>query len=133
MTTDIEAGQIVQFTYKSGDYIGCVHEWRTGKAVIEVMAVLKHPMQGDLHHHRRAGEPVMFHQRKALAEREKALVPLPFIKPYEGEVPEYRESLRAALAAEIAYLRGLGDDAYAQQALAHLTELEREYSVTYKI
>jgi len=133
MTTDIQAGQIVQFSYKSGDYIGRVHEWRSGKAVIEVMAVLKHPKQGDLHHHRRAGEPVMFHQRKALAEREKALVPMPYIKPYDGVVPGYAESLRAALAAEIAYLRGLGDDAYAQQALAHLMELERDYSVMYKI
>jgi Kinase associated protein B. len=133
MTADIQEGQIVRFTYKSGDYIGRVCEMRTGKAVIEVMAVLRHPKQGDLHHHRRDGAPVMFHQRKALAEREKALVPMPFIQPYEGEVPGYAESLKVALAAEIAYLRGLGDDAYAQQALRHLSELERDYSVTYKL
>jgi kinase-associated protein B len=132
MTADLQPEQIVQFTYKSGEYIGRIHELRTGKAVIEVMAVLKHPKQGDLHHHRRPGEPSMFHQRKALAQREKALVPLPFIKPYDGEVPNYVESLRAALHAEIAYLRGLGDDAYAQQALAHLAELERDYAVMYQ-
>lgn len=116
------------FCYKSGTYVGRIHEIRpSGKAVIEVSAVLQHPKQGDLHS-RGSDEISIFHQRKALAHREKALVPMPFIRAYEGEqVPDYNESLRAALQAEIDRCRSLGDDEYAVQALMHLQELEQDY------
>lgn len=123
----IEIGAQVTVTYKSGEYIGVVEELRQPKAVVRIVAVRKHPTQGDLHHPHQT-EAGFFHQRRALSHNEKALVPLAFISLYDGEVPEYQPSLLQALDAEIAYYRGFGDDQFAQQALNHLYELRDEYN-----
>lgn len=125
---DLQVGELVQIMYKSGEYIGQIYEIRGSKAVVEVKAVLKHPKQGDLHQPGQA-DVAMFHQRKALSYREKALVPFPFIKKYTGEVPEYEASLKQALQEEKASLSERAD-AYATKALALLTELEQEYFAT---
>src|SRR5690625_6266926 len=72
MTHDIQVGSIVETDYNSGTYIGKVIEDRGNYWLIEVNAILKHPTQGDLHNPEQAeGEGVVFHERKALAYREK--------------------------------------------------------------
>lgn len=45
-----QPGQIVTASYKTGEYIGEVIElMSTGKAAVRILAVVKHPAQGDLH------------------------------------------------------------------------------------
>lgn len=119
-------GDRVVFFYKSGKYIGEVAD-QPGltKLPVRVLAVLKHPAQGDIHHPGQA-DVSMFHQRKALAYQEIAAVPPQVIQPFDGDIPDYRESLKTALDKEIDKLEGK-QDAYAQQALAELYELRKEY------
>jgi kinase-associated protein B len=119
-------GNIVQATYRAGVYIGEIVEVKSTKAVIKIIAVQKHPTQGDLHHPFEANVP-MFHQRRALAFQEKALVPLSTVRPYDGEVPSYNESLQQAFAGEIEALNKRKDDPWAKRALAELEKLKREY------
>src|SRR5690625_6220440 len=66
----VQVNDIVKARYNSGEYIGRVLEERGNFLLVEVLAVLEHPQQGDLHH---LGEVdgVAFHERKALAYREK--------------------------------------------------------------
>jgi kinase-associated protein B len=61
-----------------------------------VLAVLKHPMQGDLHNPKQT-EVSMFHQRRALAFREQTNVPKNMVRTFDEEIPEYKESLREAV------------------------------------
>jgi len=127
-TRDLQQGEIVAFTYKSGAYIGSIYELRPNRAVVEVLAVLEHPKQGDLHQRNQA-DVAMFHQRKALSHREKALVPYPFVKRHEGAVPDYTESLRMAVDLEIGRLQQMepDTDVYAQRAIELLLDLKTDY------
>lgn len=111
-------GDRVVFFYKSGKYIGEIAD-QPGltKLPVRVLAVLKHPAQVDVS---------MFHQRKALAYQEIAAVPPQVIQPFDGDIPDYEESLEAALNKEITKLEGK-QDAYARQALTELSELKKEY------
>lgn len=95
MTSDIHAGQTVKAMYKTGEYIGELLSFseRSAKAKVRILAVLKHPQQGDIHHHMDP-DVALFHQRKALAFQEVALIPIPSIRRYEGEIPAYDDSLR---------------------------------------
>ena len=67
-------GDLVKASYKSGEYIGEIVEMTRSKAAVKVLAVLKHPAQGDLHHPYEV-DGVMFMQRKALSYQEIALMP----------------------------------------------------------
>ncbi|ERN54262.1 kinase-associated lipoprotein B [Alkalihalophilus marmarensis] len=120
---------IVQAKYKTGVYIGEVVEMRESeqRGLIKVLAVLKHPTQGDLHNPKQT-EGVFFHQRKALAEFEKTWVPLATIKPYEGDVPSYSDSLRSALEEKIDELMHKQSE-FSNQSLKHLQELKDEYGL----
>ncbi|UUZ94649.1 kinase-associated lipoprotein B [Paenibacillus sp. P25] len=97
----LAVGTRVRAAYKTGEYIGEIAEAPSAvKAAVRILAVVKHPTQGDLHN---PMDPDVgfFHQRRALAKGEIALMPLETIRPYHGEVPDYEESLRQALYFEL--------------------------------
>ncbi|WP_135550973.1 sporulation phosphorelay system protein KapB [Paenibacillus cymbidii] len=117
-------GTIVRAGYKSGEYIGEIVEGGEAKAAVKVLAVLKHPEQGNLHHPGSA-DVGFFHQRRALAFGEIALMPLHTLAAYSHAVPEYRESLHHALQRQLDELRET--IRYAQRAVQELEQLERDY------
>jgi kinase-associated protein B len=120
----ITVGDRVRASYKSGEYIGEVVELTERKASVKVLAVLKHPVQGDLHYPLKA-DVAFFHQRKALAYREVVMVPLPVVVFFTGEVPAYEDSLRRAWEAEVRAVSGQSE--YAARALQELQELRKNY------
>lgn len=114
--------------YKSGEYVGELLRLDKPKAKVRVLAVLKHPKQGDLHHPNEA-EVAMFHQRRALAHREVANVFATQLRPYEGgEAPDYQASLAAALRREIEEMKRL-DSAFGRRSLVELEGLAKDYSI----
>lgn len=119
---EVEIGAIVRAHYKSGTYIGEVKEDRGDRYLVEVLAVHKHPLQGDIHNYGVVAD-VFFHARKALAHHEKMNVKKAAVHPYSEQVPDYDESLKQAVAF---YREKLSaeDTAYHQAALQKLTELE---------
>ncbi|MCM3672298.1 MULTISPECIES: kinase-associated lipoprotein B [Peribacillus] len=93
---DFKIGDKVTAIYKTGKYIGEVTDIRPAAYLVKVLAVLKHPMQGDLHNPKQT-EVSMFHQRRALAFREQTNVPKNMVRTFDEEIPEYQESLREAV------------------------------------
>ncbi|MGE7761621.1 kinase-associated lipoprotein B [Peribacillus sp. NPDC097895] len=93
---DFKIGDKVTAIYKTGKYIGEVTDIRPSTYLVKVLAVLKHPMQGDLHNPKQT-EVSMFHQRRALAFREQTNVPKNMVRVFEEEIPEYKDSLREAV------------------------------------
>lgn len=121
-----EEGQQVIASYKSGSYYGKVVRDQGGKTVlIEILGVKKHPVQGDLHHPRQVEVP-LFHERKALSEHEKANIPRNAVQSFEGDMPDYQESLSAAVLEMKQELRQDSSD-FAKQALQALQEVEKAY------
>lgn len=120
-----QIGSIVQASYKSGEYIGEIVEVNRTKYAVKVLAVLKHPSQGDLHHPMEV-DGVMFHQRRALAYQEIALMHKSTVMPYHHEVPEYKASLQRALQDEIDMLQKMAR--YATRSLEELELLKEDYS-----
>ncbi|WP_240666617.1 kinase-associated lipoprotein B [Longirhabdus pacifica] len=121
---DVSPDSIVQVNYKSGVYVAKLVEKRESTAIVEILAVLEHPKQGDLHHQYET-DVAMFHQRKALAYLEKARVANAQIKKYMGQIPSYDVSLQAALQKEIASMEHLVK--WAQMSLHHLSDLQKQY------
>jgi kinase-associated protein B len=117
-------GELVLADYKSGQYIAEVVDVTPPRAVVKILAVRKHPAQGDLHHPLEVDVPI-FHQRRALAYQEKAVVTLADLKAYAGEVPDYRDSLQKALDAEIRYLQKV--ISWSERALMEYRQLEKDY------
>lgn len=93
---DIAIGDIVKTTYNSGIYIGKVLEDRNNFYLVEVLAVDTHPTQGDLHQRGKV-DGVAFHERKALAYKEKTNARKRFTERYDGKVPDYVQSLKEAV------------------------------------
>ncbi|WP_144527632.1 kinase-associated lipoprotein B [Peribacillus simplex] len=93
---DFKIGDKVTAIYKTGKYIGEVTDIRPAAYLVKVLAVLKHPMQGDLHNPKQT-EVSMFHQRRALAFREQTNVPKNMVRNFDEEIPEYKASLREAV------------------------------------
>lgn len=125
MDRNYRVGDLVTAEYKTGRYIGRIVELTsTRKAAVQIAAVVKHPEQGDLHNPMQA-DVAFFHQRRALAHNEVALMPLPTIEAYEGPVPDYRDSLRRALQHDKRELDNLRR--WAERAFAELAQLEKEY------
>lgn len=124
MMDKVKIGEIVRAHYRSGTYIGKVIEDRGDRFLIEVLAVYKHPLQGDLHN-MNATKNVFFHERKALAFHEKMNVKKPAVHPYDGEIPEYKDSLKQALEIYKNKLEE-NDSEYNQLALKTLHRLEEE-------
>ncbi|WP_059105173.1 kinase-associated lipoprotein B [Shouchella shacheensis] len=119
--------ELVRAKYKTGVYLGKMMERveQENRALIQVLAVLKHPMQGDLHHPKQVDVP-LFHQRKALAYLEKSWMPLSTVQPYEGGVQDYTASLKEAWAEEWEKLQQQ-DSKWAALCLEQLEELKKEY------
>jgi kinase-associated protein B len=122
-------GSIVTAKYKTGEYIGEVVELSsTSKAAVQIMAVVQHPAQGDLHNPMDPNVP-FFHQRRALAFREIALMPLYTIQPYDGEVPDYKASLEQSLQAEMESMKQSPYKEWAERCLQELEQLKKEYGI----
>ncbi|MCT2535866.1 kinase-associated lipoprotein B [Aquibacillus koreensis] len=118
-------GQIVKAHYKSGTYIGEVMEERGENYLIKVLAVIKHPLQGDLHNYGKT-EDVFFHQRKALSYQEKMNVSKPAIHPFEEDVPDYLDSLKLAID-QLRTKLSKENKPFNEAALRSLDQLEQEY------
>jgi kinase-associated protein B len=128
---NVELEQTVTFFNKTGKYIGEITAIYPDHYVVRTLAVLKHPMQGDLHNPKQVNVD-FFHERKALAFREQTNIPLKMVKPYEGEVPEYKFSLKEAVDKMIQEL-STSDDDFSQKSLDCLKNIQQEYGWMYNI
>jgi kinase-associated protein B len=122
---EFQNGDIVTAIYKTGKYIAEFVEERPNGTLVRILAVLKHPMQGDLHHPKDA-EVGFFHERRALSFREGAVIPKQMVKKFEGDVPEYKDSLKAALEKMKAELEA-DSSSWAKMSLRNVEMLENEY------
>lgn len=126
MRKTIEVGQPVIVKSKTGEYIAKLLEYRNDKyALVEILAVTKHPTQGDLHFPNEVDVP-LFHQRKAHAFHEKVVVNNNALEPFEGEVPDYEASLRGAVDQKLAALQAKGNG-WAEKSISLIKDLEKEY------
>ncbi|MFS0674381.1 kinase-associated lipoprotein B [Ornithinibacillus sp. 179-J 7C1 HS] len=121
----LSLGDKVQIPYKSGIYIGEIIEDRNDKYLVKTLAILKHPMQGDLHHPKQV-ENVLFHERKALSEFEKVNVLKDVVTRYEDEILDYGESLKQAVDKYREKLTSK-ESSYNQEALKALESVEKSY------
>lgn len=123
----MEIGDIVTGIYKTGKYIGEITAVRPNHYLVKILAVLKHPMQGDLHHPKQVDVP-LFHERKALSFCEQTNIPKTMVKPYDREIPIYEESLKEAfwkLREELEQ----DESEWAQKSLQCLEELKKGYRI----
>lgn len=125
MSEGYEIGQIVTGIYKTGKYIGEITAIKPQHFTIRVKAVLKHPLQGDLHSPRQADVP-FFHERRALALNEQTNIPKTQVKPYREEIPNYYDSLKKVVEAEIKELEAADSD-WAKESLKIYKKLEKDY------
>lgn len=126
----VSIGENILAKYNSGKYIGEVMEDRGDRYLVKVLAVQKHPMQGDLHNLGET-EGVFFHDRKAMAHYEKINIPKSAVRSHEGAVPDYRSSLQEALE-DLKQKLSEKDDDYNKKALERLQELEEnDYTKSY--
>ncbi|WP_251549953.1 kinase-associated lipoprotein B [Neobacillus muris] len=122
---NMKEGTIVTGIYKTGKYIGEITEVRPLDYLVRVLAVIKHPMQGDLHHPKEA-DVAFFHERRALSYREQAKIPKQMVKPFDGEVPGYRESLIEAIHKMKEELKEKPSE-WAEKSLQMINSLEQDY------
>ncbi|MFE4809583.1 kinase-associated lipoprotein B [Peribacillus simplex] len=122
---DFKIGDKVTAIYKTGKYIGEVTDIRPAAYLVKVLAVLKHPMQGDLHNPKQT-EVSMFHQRRALAFREQTNVPKNMVRNFDEEIPEYKESLREAVEKMKSILSEAQTE-WNDKSLQLLEDLEADY------
>lgn len=127
MNETFQIGDIVTGIYKTGKYIGEITNVRPQHYLVKVLAVVKHPMQGDLHNVKQADVP-FFHERRALAFREQTNIPQSMVKRYEGDVPDYKESLQQALTEQIMQLQE-NDTPFAERSLQMLEQLKHDYQL----
>jgi kinase-associated protein B len=120
----LKIGDHVRAEVRSGQYIGELIEINGPRALVKVLAVLKHPEQGDLHNPYNPDVP-MFHERRALSYTEKTTVLMRDVKRFTGSIPEYGASLRTAAEAEIAGLDRL--HRWAAKGLEQMQQLLKEY------
>jgi kinase-associated protein B len=126
---NFEIGDKVTAFYKTGKYIGEVTGERPGSYVVRILAVLKHPRQGDLHNPADVDVP-LFHERKALAHQEQANMPEKMVKPYDGAVPDYNDTLLIAFSDLKKQLETDGSP-HALKSLDALEGVQREYELMY--
>jgi kinase-associated protein B len=122
---EFQIGNTVTGIYKTGKYIGEITAIRPQHYLVRVLAVLKHPMQGDLHSPKDA-DVMIFHERRALAFREQANIPIPMVKPFLEEVPEYLPSLKEAVEKMKKELIDHPSE-WADKSLEMIASLERDY------
>lgn len=122
---DFRIGDKVTAFYKTGKYIGEITDIRPEHYLVRVLAVEKHPMQGDIHSPKDVDVP-FFHERRALAFREQANIPKKMAKPYEGDMPNYLDSLKVAVEKIKAELKN-DDSLWAKRSLENIEALEKDY------
>ncbi|WP_079478366.1 kinase-associated lipoprotein B [Halobacillus salinus] len=123
---EFQIGDLVKAHYKSGIYIGKVVEDRNRFYLVQVLAVDKHPMQGDLHNPGKT-ENVFFHQRKALSYLEKANIQKEAVHPFEGtEAPDYQTSLKESVDKLRKKLERRETE-FNESAKQQLDDLEKQY------
>lgn len=122
---EIKIGSTVTALNKTGKYIGEVTNTSPTSYLVKILAVLKHPMQGDLHHPKQV-EVAMFHTRRALAYREQVNIPKNLVKPYHDEIPNYVDSLQLAVTTMKNTL-STEENAWNELSLSALRELEEDY------
>ncbi|MCK1994265.1 kinase-associated lipoprotein B [Peribacillus muralis] len=122
---DFKIGDKVTAIYKTGKYIGEVTDLRPAAYLVKVLAVMKHPMQGDLHNPKQT-EVSMFHQRRALAFREQTNVPKNMVRIFDGEIPEYKESLSEAVE-KMKHTLSEADTEWNDKSLRLLEDLAADY------
>ncbi|KZR59581.1 kinase-associated lipoprotein B [Pseudobacillus badius] len=127
----IKTGEIVTAFYKTGKYIGEVSSAQENSCTVKILAVLRHPAQGDLHHPKQVDVP-FFHERKALAYTERANMPAATVKPYKGPVPEYNDSLKEAVLALKNRLQQDNSE-FSVRSLEALQAVQREYELMYNL
>ncbi|WP_010647320.1 sporulation phosphorelay system protein KapB [Oceanobacillus massiliensis] len=127
--TEAAIGEIVKAHYHSGTYIGEVKEDRGQNYLIEVLAVIKHPLQGDLHNYGKL-EDVFFHQRKALAFHEKMNVKKAAVHSFNEQIPAYGSSLKQAVASYRQKLEA-EENEFGAASLKKLDGLEKQYYQMY--
>jgi kinase-associated protein B len=127
VVSELQIGEIVTAIYKTGKYIGEITEVRPQHYLVRILAVLKHPMQGDLHNPKDA-DVLFFHERKALSYREQANIPYKMVKSFENEVPDYMESLKEAVAIMKKELAETSSE-WAEMSLKALESLEKDYKL----
>lgn len=117
---------MVKVPYKTGQYAAEVMKEKGDKMLVKVLAVLKHPKQGDLHQPNQV-DVALFHERKALAHYEKVWVPKSVAKPFEEELPSYEKSLIRAVD-ELKNKLSSKEDDYSKKALDTLKTVEKDYA-----
>lgn len=127
VVSELQIGEVVTAIYKTGKYIGEITEVRPQHYLVRILAVLKHPMQGDLHNPKEA-DVLIFHERKALSFREQANIPYKMVKPFENEVPDYLESLKVAVSQMKKELAETPSE-WAEMSLKALESLEKDYKL----
>ncbi|MBD8007678.1 sporulation phosphorelay system protein KapB [Bacillus norwichensis] len=128
----MENGQIVRAFRKTGAYIGELTKVQQDVCIVRVLAVLKHPMQGNLHHPREVEVP-FFHERKAHAFREQIQVPSNMVRPYEDDIPKYEVSLQDAVQKLHDELASKPENPFSKRSLEALKILIPEYELMYGI
>lgn len=123
--SNFNVGDKVTAFYKTGKYIGEVTDIRPQHYLVRILAVAKHPMQGDLHNPKDA-DVMMFHERRALAFREQANIPLQMVKPFDEEIPSYNESLKQSID-KIRHELMSDDSIWAKKSLELINGLEKDY------
>lgn len=122
---------VYQFPHKTGQYIVEIIDEKGDQLLVKVLAVLKHPRQGDLHNPN-AVDNVFFHERKALSQFEKRYTTSQFLKAYQSEVPNYIDSLKKSLY-ELEEKMKQKNNTYSLQALKCIEQLKVDYEQQYKI
>lgn len=122
---EFNIGDKVTAFYKTGKYYGEITGVSPSAYLIRVLAVAKHPMQGDLHNPKQT-EVSMFHQRRALSFREQMNVPKNMVKPFNEEIPEYETSLKDALD-NMKQKLSEEDTPWNQKSLEMVNGLEMDY------
>lgn len=122
---ELQIGDKVTGIYKTGKYIGEITDIRPEHYLVKVLAVIKHPLQGDLHNPKDVNV-TFFHERKALSYLEQTNIPKKMVKPYEDEIPDYIASLQIAVRN---FKLELEKDSspFAEQSLKNIEALEKEY------
>ncbi|MGG4488387.1 kinase-associated lipoprotein B [Metabacillus idriensis] len=125
MREELFIGEIVTGIYKTGKYIGEITNIQPEHYLVKVKAVIKHPLQGDLHMPKEAEVP-LFHERRALAENEQTNIPKSMVRKYEGTPPSYQESLGKAVAE---LEKDLAEDSrpWAKMSLEKIQVLKEDY------
>jgi len=123
--TTYEPNTIVEAHYNSGVYIGEVVEDRRNFVLVKVLAVLKHPDQGDLHKPGQV-EGIAFFERKALAHQELVNVQKRKVHQYSGHIPNYDESLKQSFS-QLKEALTKEDTLFNKVSLERLNDLEKHY------